>query len=152
MNYGTIMDTDQSKQITTRLEINVIDYFCTFEYLLSYIGVEFPKNTSTCYCPFHDNTHTKAAKFYKEEHNEHVFCFAEGKQYKPHHLLTKEIVPFSINHVFSAIWSQLSEEEKGIFSEDLKEYKVGRDFSQYYNSYKKCKLKYFDLLSILKNP
>lgn len=134
----------------SKLELNVIDYFCTFEYLLGYIGTDFPHESSTCFCPFHDNTNTKAAKFYCEEHNEHIFCFAEGKQYKPHHLLTKEIVPFTVNHVFSAIWPNLSEDEKNIFAEDLQYHQVGIDFSPLYDKYKKCKLSYFDLLSSLK--
>ena len=136
---------------STKLELNVIDYFCTFEWLLGYAGIEFPKNTSVCYCPFHDNSKTPAAKFFKEEHNEHIFCFAESKLYRPHHLLTSGIVQYSVNHVFSAIWANLSDEEKNIFSADLREYDVGKDFSKYYNDYKKCKLNYFDLLAILRN-
>lgn len=142
---------ESNEILTSKLEYKVIDYFCTFEWLLSYAGIEFPKESSTCFCPFHDNTRTKAAKFYKEDHNEHIFCFAEGKQYKPHHLLTLGIVPFSISHVFSSIWQQLSDDEKNIFSEDLKYNTVTVDFSKYYSDYKKCKLKYFDLLSILRN-
>lgn len=138
-------------QNKSHLEIKVIDYFCTFNYLLSYIGIEFPSESSTCFCPFHDNTNTKAAKFYREDHNEHIFCFAESKQYKPHHLLTMEIVPFTVNHVFSAIWNNLSDYEKSIFSDDLCHHEIGIDFSQYYNSYKKCKLDYFELLNVLKN-
>lgn len=139
------------EEFSTKLELKVIDHFCTFEYLLGYIGVDFPHESTTCFCPFHDNTNTKAAKFYAEEHNEHIFCFAENKQYKPHHLLTMEIVPFTVNHVFSAIWSNLSDQEKSIFSNDLKNHHIDADFSQYYIQYKKCKLSYFDLLSTLRN-
>lgn len=138
-------------QITSKLEINVVDYFCTFEYLLNYAGIEFPKESCACYCPFHDNTKTKAAKFFAEEHNEHIFCFAENKQYKPHHLLTSGIVPFTVQHVFSAIWQNLSDNEKQIFSSDLKYNRVSVDFSHYYDDYKKCKLNYFDLLNTLIN-
>lgn len=145
------MDQSVNEYQNTRLELNVIDYFCTFNFLLSYVGIEFPKETSTCYCPFHENTETKAAKFFAEEHNEHVYCFAEAKQFKPHHLLTRGVVSFSVNHVFSAIWQNLSDEEKNIFSSDLRYHEVGVDFSKYYNDYKKCKLKYFELLSVLKN-
>lgn len=134
-----------------KLELNVIDYFCTFEYLLSYVGIEFPRESATCFCPFHDNSHTKAAKFFAEEHNEHIFCFAESKQYKPHHLLTTGIVPFTTNHVFSAIWTNLSEDERSIFSSDIHYNKLSVDFSQHYNDYKKCKLDYFDLLLVLRN-
>ena len=136
---------------TTKLELKVIDYFCTFEYLLSYIGVSWPSTSHTCYCPFHDNSRSPAAKFYKEEHNEHIYCFAEGKQYKPHHLLTNEIVPFSTSHVFSAIWTNLSEEERNIFSNDFNDYSIAVDFSKYFEDYKKCKISYTELLSVLKN-
>lgn len=144
------MDKDK-EAYSTKLELNVIDYFMTFEYLLSYVGIDFPKESTNCFCPFHENTRTKAAKFFAEEHNEHIFCFAENKLYKPHHLLTKGIVDFSVNHVFSAIWANLSDDEKKIFSEDLRYHKVGVDFSQHYTNYKKCKLSYFELLSILRN-
>ena len=136
---------------TTKLELKVIDHFCTFEYLLSYIGVSWPSMSHTCYCPFHDNSRSPAAKFYKEEHNEHIYCFAEGKQYKPHHLLTNEIVPFSTSHVFSAIWTNLSEEERNIFSNDFNNYSIAVDFSKYFEDYKKCKISYKELLSVLKN-
>lgn len=141
------MDT----QLNTKLELAVIDYYCTFEYLLSYAGIDFPHESATCFCPFHDNTVTKAAKFYKEEHNEHIFCFAEGIQYKPHHLLTKGIVNFTVNHVFSAIWNNLSDDEKNIFSEHLKYNPISINFDKQFDAYKKCKLNYFDLLSIIKN-
>lgn len=36
----------------------------------------------TVYCPFHDNTRTKAAKFYLDDDNVvRLFCFAENKTY-----------------------------------------------------------------------
>ena len=134
-----------------RLEFNVIDHFCTFEYLLKYAGIDFPDRTTSCFCPFHDNVNTKAAKLFVEEHSEHLFCFAENKQYRPHHLLTHNIVPFTVQHVFSAIWSNLSDSEKNIFSDYTRNYSIEKDFSSYYRDYKKSKLKYFDLLNVLKN-
>jgi len=141
----------ESQQNNTKLELSVIDHFCTFEYLLSYIGRDWPSVSHSCYCPFHDNSQSPAAKFYKEEHNEHIFCFAEGVQYKPHHLLTKGIVPFTVNHVFSAIWNNLSDDEKNIFSEHLNYNSIGPNFDKQFELYKKCKLNYFDLLSIIRN-
>jgi hypothetical protein len=135
----------------TKLELNVIDYFCTFEYLLSYAGIDFPNETSMCFCPFHENVNTKAAKLFVENHNEHIYCFAEAKQYKPHHLLTTGIVPFSVSHVFSAIWNNLSDNERSIFNNFTYDVKLSIDFSQYYNNYKKCKLDYFDLLNAIMN-
>ena len=60
------MNLSNEELSSTRLELNVIDYFCTFEYLLSYVGVDFPHESSTCFCPFHENVHTKAAKYFAE--------------------------------------------------------------------------------------
>lgn len=145
---GFIMD---NVEITNKLEYRVIDYFCTFEYLLSYNNEEFPNYTTTCFCPFHENTNTKAAKYFNEEHNDHIFCFAENKLYKPHHLLTKGIVNFTPEHVFSAIWNNLSQSEKEIFSDDVNYKNITVDFSPLYNNYKKCKLDYFELLKSLRN-
>lgn len=138
-------------EINNRLEYKVIDHFCTFEYLLSYVGIDFPNYTTTCYCPFHDNTNTKAAKHFAEEHNNHIFCFAENKLYKPHHLLTSGIVGFSVNHVFSAIWNNLSDSEKSIFSSEIGHHNLSIDFSQYYTQYKKCKISYAELLNTLRS-
>lgn len=140
-----------NEQYDTKLEINVIDHFCTYTYLLKYAGIDFPDRTASCFCPFHDNTQTKAAKLFCEEHNEHLFCFAENRVYRPHHLLTHHIVPFTINHVFSSIWEKLSDEEKSIFSDYTREYNLEKDFSSYYKDYKKGKLKYFELLEVLRN-
>lgn len=142
---------EQLDYTNTKLELNVIDHFCSFSYLLSYNGIEFPDRTTSCFCPFHDNVNTKAAKLFCEEHNEHIYCFAEGKQYRPHHLLTRGIVNFTVNHVFSAIWQNLSDDEKNIFSSDLHYHIIKPDFNKHYADYKKCKLTYFDLLSILRN-
>ena len=138
-------------QQDTLLEINVINHFCTFAYLLEYAGISFPDRTTSCFCPFHDNTNTKAAKLFCEQNNEHLFCFAENKQYRPHHLLTNHIVPFTVQHVFSAIWSNLSDSEKSIFSDYTRNHTIENDFSSYYKDYKKGKLKYFDLLTVLRN-
>ena len=43
------------------------------------------------------------------------------------HLLTMGIVDFSVNHVFSAIWQNLSDSEKSIFSGDLRHYHIDQD-------------------------
>lgn len=142
---------EQLDYTNTKLELNVINYFCSFSYLLSYNGIDFPDRTTSCFCPFHDNSVSPAAKLFCEEHNEHIYCFAEGKQYRPHHLLTRGIVNFTVNHVFSAIWKNLSDDEKNIFSSDLHYHIIKPDFSKHYADYKKCKLTYFDLLSILRN-
>ena len=132
-----------------KLEHRVINYYCTFEYLLSYEGIIFPTHSGKCYCPFHENTDTPAAKLFTDEHNHCLYCFAEAKQYRPHHLLTKGIVNFTVQHVFSAIWSMLSEQEKLQFSEFIphKEYK--NRFAQHYKDYKEGSLSYLDLLQAI---
>ena len=139
-------------EFSTSLELNVIDYFCTFEYLLSYINVAFPTDSGQCYCPFHsEHTTSPDAIFYNILHQQYLHCNVDNKDYRPHHLLTLNIVPFTVKHVFSAIWSCLSEEEKNIFANDLQYVHVAQDLSACYTDYKKCKISYFELLSMLKN-
>lgn len=131
-----------------RLEYLVIDKYCTFNYLLSYIDRGFRETEGKCFCPFHENTNTPSAKLYQDEHGECIYCFSEGKRYYPHHLLTKEIVPFTTNHVFSSIWNQLSLEEKAQFGvENISRYKV--DLSFYYDRYKTGVLTLRDVVEAL---
>lgn len=129
-----------------KLEELVINRYCTFEYLLSYIGQSFPDRPVKCFCPFHENHDTPAAKLYQNEEGESIFCFTENRSYRPHDLLKSGIVPFTSNHVFSAIWQQLGEEEKSQF-EDYVPQSLTQDYSSVFKEYRKGELSYFDLLA-----
>lgn len=37
----------------------------------------------TCFCPFHDNTHTPAAAIYDNDGKQTLWCFTERKTYTP---------------------------------------------------------------------
>ena len=45
----------------------------------SYIG--------NCFCPFHDNTVSPAAKIFHDETGDSLYCFAEMRSYKPYDAL-----------------------------------------------------------------
>jgi len=66
---------------------------------------------SSCFCPFHDNTNTPAAKLYDDERGITLFCFTEQKSYRSSDVFT-HFTNFSIQQVFNKIWNRLSDQEK----------------------------------------
>lgn len=130
------------------LPIKVIDRYCTFNYLLSYVDISFPEHETKCFCPFHENFDTPAAKLFVKPEGENLYCFSEGRAYYPHHLLTLGIVPFTVDHVFSMIWSNLSEEERDQFGEDTPTSLV-KDFSPLFSDYRRGAVGFDEVISIL---
>lgn len=109
------MNDTQVKQETFSKEFvqHVIDRFIPFEDLLqskysivpSGLGVN---GSGSCFCPFHDNTDTRAAKLYQDDDGERIFCFAENRMYRPHDLLTCGLVEIDPKALFSLIWKSLN--------------------------------------------
>lgn len=158
-----------------KFRLQVIDHYCSFKYLLSYRDsehIELNPNdytpNSSVYCPFHENTESKAAKLYppdKEVNSEKLYCFAENVLYYPHNLLTpdntfsqtishnskfKSIVPFTPSHVFNMIWSHLPESDKQYWysvNPDIKSER--KTFNKEYDQYKLGEITLFKLLQIL---
>ena len=153
-------------------QLRVIDYYCTFEYLLGYRTNEYSDlnpssytQNSTVYCPFHPNVDTKAAKLYPKDENgvEKLYCFAENKVYYPHSLLCppkgddfksqsyrfKSIVPYDPYWVFSAIWNHLPEQDKQYWmvqNPDLSINGSSHSLQPFYSMYRKGELDLFQLL------
>lgn len=68
----------------------------------------FPVDEGTCFCPFHDNSNTKAAKLYSGNGTgQTLYCFAEQRMFRPHHLLSKGIVEIRLEKLFENIWGQI---------------------------------------------
>lgn len=158
-----------------KFRLLVIDYYCSFKYLLSYRDsehIELNPNeyvpNSSVYCPFHENTESKAAKLYPPDsstRSEKLYCFAENQLYYPHNLLTpdntfsshnsdnskfKGIVPFTPSHVFNMIWSHLPESDKQYWSSVNPDIKLERKtFNKEYEQYKLGEITLFQLLQIL---
>lgn len=153
-------------------QLRVIDYYCTFEYLLSYRSSEYsdlnPSSytpNTTVYCPFHQNIETKAAKLYGKDQNsdsEKLYCFAENKLYFPHSLLSppksgeshissqfKSIIPYDPYWVFSAIWNHLPEQDKQYWKSENPELSINGSSHQYYRLYSSYRKGEIDLFSLL---
>lgn len=100
----------------------------------------FPKDEGTCFCPFHDNENTKAAKLYSSNAGQTIYCFAEQRLYKPHHLISKGIVEVKMEKVFDGIWRQLDDATKSsmIASSNVWSNSIPplKDYSRLYESYR----------------
>ena len=83
--------------------------YCTLDNDLSYA---FPKRSFSCFCPFHDNFNTKAAKLYDGDGGQRIYCFSEARVYRPCDLLFRGIVEISVNALFSSLWSKLDNDVK----------------------------------------
>lgn len=162
-------------EITLQFQLNIIDFYTTFEYLLGYRSSEYielnPHSytpNSTVYCPFHENRETKAAKLYsknKEDahQSEKLYCFAENRLYLPHSLLSppkgltdkaalyqfKSIIPYDPYWVFSAIWHHLPDVEKEFWKQANPDLSIGEPAKQYAGLYKEYKEGKKDLFSLL---
>lgn len=137
-----------------KFKCKVVDRYCTFKYLLNYVDIKFPSEDKiSCFCPFHDNTDTEASILNKNAEGETLFCFAEDHLYRPHDLLSNysDIVPFTLNQVFNAIWERLSEDAKAELKAPQKFNKPSSPFKSFYNDYHQGKLTYLELLNKLKS-
>lgn len=166
-----------------KFKLRIIDHYCTFQYLLQYRSSEYielyPDSYtpgSTVFCPFHENTDTKAAKLYDKDFNdktnegfdsERLYCFAENRLYFPHSLLTppkdseynlsykfKSIIPYTPQWVFNAIWNNLPNEDKEYWkSTTQNSFSIKQDNNSepLYCMYRKGKISLFSLLSTFKN-
>ena len=79
--------------------------------LLHMITGEYYEIDRTCYCPFHDNTETKAAKIYKNAQVELLFCFTEHRTYNVVAAI-KLLTDWNEDAFFEKVWSKLSETKK----------------------------------------
>lgn len=155
-----------------RFRLLVIDHYCSFRYLLFYRDSEHIElnpdeyvPNSSVYCPFHENTETKAAKLYppdSDNRSEKLYCFSENQLYYPHNLLTpdntfsshnnenskfKGIVPFTPSHVFNMIWSHLPDSDKQYWSTVNPDIQIKKhSFDKEYSLYRKGALSLFELL------
>ena len=158
-----------------KFRLLLIDHYCTFRYLLSYRDSEhielnpddYMPNCSV-FCPFHENTDTKAAKLYPPDSNtssEKLYCFAENQLYYPHNLLTpdntftshntenskfKGIVPYTPSHVYNMIWSHLPDEDKQYWATVNPDIQINKvSYDKEFNMYKKGDIDLFSLLNLI---
>lgn len=109
-------------EATTRLMYHVIDRTIPMWKMLEQAGIDdFPHGESSCYCPFHDNTDTKAAKIYREPQGDRLWCYAEHRMYFPHDVVRLGMIKQSTEQLFNRIWAQLPDSVKDNLSQEVNE-------------------------------
>lgn len=68
----------------------------------------------TCFCCFHENTDTPAAKIYDDDRGVTLFCFNEQKTYRSSDVFER-FSNYKIDMIFNKIWSNLSESDKNYY-------------------------------------
>ena len=138
-----------------RFERKVIDREISLIDVLERAGV-IPKGSyvvgRSCYCCFHDNENTPAAKLYSDESGITLFCFAEQKSYRSSDAFLR-FTKFPISLIFNKVWSKLSKEEQDFYTNSIDGYEAV-DTAWINNlkqlqPFKAGKMSYFDVLDKL---
>ena len=129
------------------------------------IRLNIRSNSGLCFCPFHDNHNTPAAKIYKDDAGDSLYCFSENKIYRPYDLIKNSIINIDADILYEAIWNKLSEEVKAKLTSAYENITFNieqkNEYDNYYTNllkplsdYKKNKIDYSEyktrLLQILK--
>lgn len=105
--------------------------------------------SGSCFCPFHENTDTRAAKLYQDDDGERIFCFAENKMYRPHDLIARGLVEIDQTALFTLIWKSLNVADRDdIISKSgvqVKSFEL-HDFSVLHDGYRKGELSLNDIV------
>lgn len=99
-----------------RFKKSVIDREVSLISVLNQIGLYGYEVNRTCYCPFHENVHTKSAKIYSDDRGETLYCFAENKMYRSSDAV-EQLTSINIDRLFSKVWNNLSDEQKLFYQE-----------------------------------
>lgn len=146
--------SDTQEAFSKEFMQQVIDRLIPFEDLLqskysliqSGLGVT---GSGSCFCPFHENTDTRAAKLYQDDDGERIFCFAENKMYRPHDLIARGLVEIDQTALFTLIWKSLNVEDRDdIISKSGIQVKAFdlHDFSVLHEGYRKGELSLKDIV------
>lgn len=90
----------------------VINKYIPFHRLAKIAGLYLPNTERSCFCIFHDNTETPAAKLFRDVEGDRLWCFAENRMYFPYDIFRLKMIQHNPETVFRKIWAQLSESKK----------------------------------------
>lgn len=90
----------------------VINYKVPFPIILTKAGYEGYSYSGKVFCPFHDNYNSPAAKIFKDEDGDKLYCFSEHKLYRPVDVIKNKLISISISTLYENIWKQLSDASK----------------------------------------
>ncbi len=108
-------------EFSDRFMCSVIDREMSIIDVLSRLGVINRQGYSvnrSCFCCFHDNHDTPAAKLYSDECGITMYCFSEQKSYRSSDAF-KQFSSIPIHVVFNKVWQSLSQEEKNYYMDRM---------------------------------
>lgn len=96
-----------------RFQRFVVDFIIPFPEMLKRAGYEGYSYDGKCFCPFHDNFNTPAAKIFKDKRGDTLFCFTEQRTYRPSDVILRGLFPNgNLYKIFNGIWKQLDESRR----------------------------------------
>jgi len=90
----------------------VINRFISFPMMLKQAGLDGYGYGGTCFCPFHENANTPSAKLFRDPDGDTMWCFAEGKRYRPCDVVKLGMLGMPVRGLFQNLWGELSIEQK----------------------------------------
>lgn len=131
----------------------VIDRCITFPSILKQIDC-YASYDHNFYCPFHDNTDTPSARAFRNDDGDTIYCYSEGKVFRPHHVLDYELINVKKDKVFFRIWKKLdkSQQDELIATYGNKADYIPekwRDSKEELNKFKRGEVSYSEFMAIL---
>lgn len=96
----------------------VVNRLLPFPVLLKQVNGGRYSYDRKCFCCFHNNFDTPAAKIYHNEDGDYMFCFSEQRQYRPSDVFSKKLLNRRLDQVFYKLWEQLSSDVQRMLMEE----------------------------------
>lgn len=119
-----------------------LTYMISFETVYNKFSDFYMSASGSCFCPFHDNEHSAAAKFYRESNT--LYCYADCQLYTVYDLLNE----FNQNpeEIFWKLWNSYSDTKKqSIIDQAGKPYSTKCTFKDSVIAYDSSLITYDDL-------
>ena len=131
-----------------RTERFIINRFIDMSKLLASLNIDVAAN-NTMFCPFHDNTRTKAAHFYPDDENGPcIFCYAEHRLYTNYDVYKILIPEVNTSELAQAIYARLTKDQKDFIESNINSERELPElpYIDGLRKFKKREISYLDLL------
>lgn len=109
----------------------VIDRFLPYKVIYKMLDMDY-NDRGNNFCIYHDNSNTPSARIYHNDRGDSLYCYSEGKSYKPSQAFRRGIIGHRIESIAYNILIQFTDDQinalvdefgegldiKPIFSED----------------------------------
>jgi len=101
----------------------VINRFLPFKIIYKMLEVDY-NDRGNNFCIFHDNSNTPSARIYHNDNGDSLYCYSEGKSYKPSQAFRRGLIGHRIESIAYNILKQFDETQVQAL---LDEFGVGLD-------------------------